>query len=240
MAGIKWKILKWIYNKLINQCDAIIVPSLYLCRIVKGWGIDTAKINVVYNSVKPQSLPYANYGEGGNVDCVTVARLVPWKGISELIDVVCENKWTLNVIGDGPLKEDLVCRALKHSNNSVQFLGYVPRDQVHSEISKAKIFILNSTYEGLPHIVLEAKQAGVAVIATAVGGTPETITDGVDGYLIPPGDNAMLREKIGYLLSNNDKRTQVASKGREQVLHNFSFETMATKTEKILENTLNR
>jgi len=169
--NLKWNILKKIQGWYTNLADKIITPSQYLAEIVAQWGINKSQIKIIYNSVHP------------------------WKGISELINVVIPNNWSLNIIGDGILKTTLEKQVKPSQTHLVKFLGYIPKEQVIEEIAKAKVFILNSTYEGLPHIVLEAKAAGVPVIATAVGGTPETITDGVNGYLIQAGDNPALTEK---------------------------------------------
>ena len=192
--NLKWNILKKIQGWYTNLADKIITPSQYLAEIVAQWGINKSQIKIIYNSV--HTLPSDNkINQDKQVDCVTVARLVPWKGISELINVVIPNNWSLNIIGDGILKTTLEKQVKPSQTHLVKFLGYIPKEQVIEEIAKAKVFILNSTYEGLPHIVLEAKAAGVPVIATAVGGTPETITDGVNGYLIQAGDNPALTEK---------------------------------------------
>ncbi len=231
--NLKWNILKKLQGWYTNLADKIITPSQYLAEIVAQWGINKNKIKVIYNSV--HTLPSDDkINQDKQIDCITVARLVPWKGISELINVVIPNNWTLNIIGDGILKTTLEKQVNPSQTHLVKFLGYIPKEQVIEEIAKAKIFILNSTYEGLPHIVLEAKAAGVPVIATAVGGTPETITDGVNGYLIQAGDNQALTEKIRYLLDNPGERQRIGQAGQKQVKEFFSFETMVLQTEQVL------
>jgi len=231
--NLKWNFLKKLQGWYTNLADKIITPSQYLAEIVAQWGISKNKINVIYNSV--HTLPSDDkINQDKQIDCITVARLVPWKGISELINVVIPNNWTLNIIGDGILKTTLEKQVNPSQTHLVKFLGYIPKEQVIEEIAKAKIFILNSTYEGLPHIVLEAKAAGVPVIATAVGGTPETITDGVNGYLIQAGDNQALTEKIRYLLDNPGERQRIGQAGQKQVKEFFSFDKMVLQTEQVL------
>jgi glycosyltransferase involved in cell wall biosynthesis len=232
----KWNALKKFQSWCINQADIVITPSYFLAKIVQGWGVNCQKIKVIYNSV--HSVPTAETVDRDSpVDCVTVGRMVPWKGVTELINVASRNQWKLNIVGDGSLREVFEDTVRKlQSNHLIKFVGSVPKAQVFSEISKAKIFILNSTYEGLPHIVLEAKSVGVPVIATAVGGTPETITDSVDGFLVLPGDNDALAQKIRFLLEHPEERQRIGLAGQKQVQEKFSFNVMVSETEQSLES----
>jgi glycosyltransferase involved in cell wall biosynthesis len=174
-------------------------------------------------------------------DLVTVCRLVPWKGVRELIDLSIENGWRLKIVGDGPLRPDLEEHVAAHrATEVICFRGSVPRTEVSNEIGTAKLFVLNSSYEGLPHIVLEAKAAGVPVIATAVGGTPETITHGVDGFLIPVGNPDTLVATVRYLLDRPDERNRIGRAGRRQIESQFSFERMVSETDQIFQAVCSR
>src|SRR5262249_47423274 len=77
---------------------------------------------------------------------------------------------------------------------------------------------------GLPNVVLEASAAGVPVVATAVGGTPEVLRDGVGGYLVPPGDPSALARRICDVLAAG---RGLGANGRAVVRANFSFESQA-------------
>ena len=78
--------------------------------------------------------------------------------------------------------------------------------------------VVNSSYtEGLPVVVLEALAAGVPVVATAVGGTPEVIDDGVQGFLVPAGDPGALARRIEDALANEERRQRWAKHGRQRV-----------------------
>ena len=88
--------------------------------------------------------------------------------------------------------------------------------------------VLPSFTEGLPTVVLESYAAGVPVVATAVGGTPEAVADGVDGYLVPPGDPTALARRILDLLKSENQRIAMGQRGRERICSEFSFDTQAT------------
>lgn len=225
-----WRALRWLQGVYTGAADRVIVPSHYLGRIVRGWGVPTDKVKVVLNAVKP---PEAATGQVPDHDVVTVARLVSWKGIDRLIDVCAPKGWTLLVVGDGPAREDLEAHAAGLGAR-VTFTGQVPKADVASQIRRARVFVLNSTYEGLPHIVLEAKLAGCPVVATAVGGTPETIHHGVDGYLVEVNDNCGLGDALSRLLDDEPHRQAIAQSGLEDARARFTFDVMYSQTEAVL------
>ena len=89
--------------------------------------------------------------------------------------------------------------------------------------------MLPSFSEGLPNVALEALAAGVPVVATAVGGTPEVIEDGRTGYLVPPGDASALARRIHDVICDPDTRDRFIRQGRDHVAMHFSFATQAAR-----------
>jgi glycosyltransferase involved in cell wall biosynthesis len=208
----------------------VITPSRYLARIVADWGVDEARIHIVHNAV---TLPPATPFNAGSYDLVTVARLVPWKGLADLIEVAGDLGLRLRIVGDGPLRSELETLA-QQRGAQVSFAGHVARDQIPDEIRSAWLFVLNSSYEGMPHIVLEAKAAGVAVLASAAGGTPETIHHGVDGWLVPVNDKTALAAGVQRLLSDDGVRANLAQAGFRQVAEQFTFSVQIDATAAVL------
>jgi glycosyltransferase involved in cell wall biosynthesis len=228
----KQLLLRRLQGWYTNRADAVITPSLYLARIVEGWGVEPRKIEVVYNAIYLPPPPPAIAEP--TFDCVTVARLVPWKGMADLIEASIAHGWRLKIVGDGPLRAELEAQARSAPPGQIVFTGHVDKAKVSDEIASAKVFILNSTYEGLPHIVLEAKATGVPVIATAAGGTPETITHGIDGLLIPPASPADLVSAIASLLNDDAARRRIGLAGQQQVQVAFSYGALVARTEQVL------
>ena len=94
-------------------------------------------------------------------------------------------------------------------------LGPLPHPDTLALIRDADVFVLNSTYEGLSHLLIEALALGKPIIATNVGGNPELIEDGKNGLLIPAGDRTALAEAIVHLLKNPSHQDRLANAAKE-------------------------
>jgi glycosyltransferase involved in cell wall biosynthesis len=116
----------------------------------------------------------------------------------------------------------------------VEFLGALSRREVLELLSAADAFVLNSTYEGLPHVVLEAMAARVPVVATAVGGTPEVVEDGKTGLLVEPGDRAGLLRALNRLRCNPDFAAALVENAAVALSGQWSEVRMVEDTERVL------
>jgi glycosyltransferase involved in cell wall biosynthesis len=115
----------------------------------------------------------------------------------------------------------------------VYFAGRLRQVETLALMAACDLFVLNSTYEGLPHVVLEAMSLGLPVVATAVGGTPELVQDGKNGRLIAPQDDDALHVVLSELLSTPLERQQLAV-GARQSLVLFSVDAMVEATAAVL------
>jgi len=98
---------------------------------------------------------------------------------------------------------------------------------------QATVFVRPSTLEGMPLTVLEAMASGLPVIATPVGGTPELIEDGINGYLVPVDDHVALANSIVRLLDDPLMGKSMGQRGRELVEANHTWDAMAVQTERV-------
>jgi glycosyltransferase involved in cell wall biosynthesis len=231
--------VKWLRTRVSRRADAILTPSRYLMSVVTGWGISVRRIAVVYNALEtPPEMDAARVAPFAGTTLITVARLVPWKGIDGLLELITGRKdWRLFVIGDGPERgylESLATR-LGVSDRAV-FTGSLPRRQVFAFMMAAEVFLLNSLYEGLPHIILEAFAAGLPVVATSAGGIREVVEDGVNGVLIPPGRKDLLLAAVDRLVSEPDWKAALIAGGRRTLRDRFRWETLVVETEAVLKN----
>ena len=100
------------------------------------------------------------------------------------------------------------------------------------------LFALSSFTEGLPVAVLEAMAAGVPVVATAVGGTPEVVEEGVCGRLVPPGDPGALAQRLKELLANDGDLQVMGERGRQRVREHFTFVAQAEQYQRLFQKLL--
>ena len=224
----KWHPYLWFLRLLqrlvVRQADAVIVPSEYLKRIVTSWGC--ADVRVIYNGVHFAEVAEPVQDRPSGLLVVTAARLVSWKCIDAIIDVVAqESNWSLVVVGNGPERAALEARALHRGvAGRVRFVGTVPHAQALGWYAAADAFVLNSTYEGLSHTLLEVLYAKTPVVVTNIGGNPEVVTDGVNGLLIPPNDPPALHAALGRVLADSALAAKLGTAGRERA-EAFSIQT---------------
>ena len=238
--------LKPVQEAVARFASKIIVPSLYLKKRVMGWGIPGEKIEVIYNAPEPVfilDIPKAEakekLGLSGNI-ILSVGRFAPWKGFAELIDVMPallkENSaFQLVIVGDGGERKNL---ELKIKNlelgDKVKLTGSVPHSQMPLYFKAADMFVLNSGYEGLSHVILEAMQHGAPVIASSEGGNPEVIEDNVNGFLVEYKNQEQLKNAILKLWQDKILQEKFIQNSREK-LKGFTWDILVEKTTKILE-----
>ena len=150
---------------------------------------------------------------------VTVARLVPQKGIDVLIRAMARTVgeaggWTLTLVGDGPERQDLE-RQVEQAGlqDRVQFLGFRPDPQTF--LLQAGVFVLPSRFEGMPNALLEAMAAGLAVIVTnASPGPLEVVEHGTSGWVVPSDDPVALAEALDHLAADPLLRERLGAAAR--------------------------
>ncbi|MBC8232392.1 glycosyltransferase, partial [bacterium] len=231
------EMLKKLRSFYVRNSDIVLTPSQYLADIVNGWGVSHQRIHVVYNALEMANLPRLSRENlrsklelSGNV-ILTVARLVPWKGIDKIIEVVSAiDEITLVVVGDGPLESNLKELSVNLGCSArVRFTSRISRKEVYEYMLASDVFVLNSTYEGLPHVVIEAMSCGIPVIATNAGGTPEIVKDRETGLIIEPNNNEQLKKAIDCLLKDGGLRDRLVENARKQ-LSKFSWSHLVEET----------
>ncbi len=184
--------------------DAVIVPSEYLKRMVVGWGVEAANVQVIYNALPPDSVApkltqaaaRAQLGLPDAPTVLTVGRILPWKGVDHLIAALRRVRDVrLLVAGDGAILDALKAQA-GDLGDRVVFLGKVSREQMPLYMKAADYVALYSGYEGLSHTLLESLRVGTPVIASDKGGNPEVVRHGVNGLLVPYVDVEALADAL--------------------------------------------
>jgi glycosyltransferase involved in cell wall biosynthesis len=216
---LKVEFLKILRTVCARRADTVIVPSRFLARAVVNWGVSESKTIVIHNAVELPSKSHSAIPLPTQVNVVTVGRLVPWKQVDHLIEALTDCKETgLIIVGDGPERNRLekLVRARQLADR-VYFAGQRSKEETFALMAACDLFVLNSTYEGFPHVVLEAMSVGLPVIATAVGGTPELVRDGENGLLVAPNANGALSKTLMKLVTSSEDRQRLAAGARKTV-----------------------
>lgn len=141
------------------------------------------------------------------------------------------------IIGDGPERKDLEAYSKKiHPGQAIRFLG--DRQDLPDLLNAIDLGTLSSTMETFPNALLEYMAFALPVVAPNVGGIPEIIRDGVDGFLFPPGDADRMAYQLLSLLSNPDKAEEMGQEGLKRVKDSFSMEGNVGKIETLLHSLL--
>lgn len=169
---------------------------------------------------------------------LTLARLDPQKGLSDLLEaaaMVPDTNFVLAGEGRERMRLEDMARTLG-IDRRVLFLGH--REDVPELLAACDLFVLPSLYEGLPVSVLEAMAAGKPVIATAIGGTEEAVSNGETGLLVPPRNPPALAVAIRSVLSDPLLARRLGLAGRERALQDFSAEKMVREVTQLYERVL--
>lgn len=175
--------------------EAVIVPSQYLARLVAGWGVDPARIQVIYNAPPPTtddataSPDDARLALGLPTDgaplLLYVGRLAPWKGVDVAIAALNRTPGARLLVAGAGEQMPALRAAAAGLGDRVRFLGRVSRGQMPLLMQAADYLVLYSGYEGLSHTLLESLAAGTPTIASDQGGNPEVVAHAVNGLLVP-------------------------------------------------------
>lgn len=208
-----------VVNKTLNKCDCIVALS---CSW-KRWFEETfhhKNVVVIKNVI---SLPHTNKIFHNKFVLLFMGRLGTRKGIYDLVDVLVKHKAEFNgkmqflFGGDGEVEQIQTIIKENGLENIVQYQGWVNGEKKEKLLNLADAYILPSYNEGLPISILEAMSYGLPTISTKVGGIPEIIVDGVNGYLITPGDKDAIYASIKKLLDNPELAKQMGAKSLERV-----------------------
>jgi glycosyltransferase involved in cell wall biosynthesis len=164
-------------------------------------------------------------------DVAFAGGLAPIKGLHVLLDALARANrrrapttlWLMGAVVNrayaGALRQQTDRLGL---GEVVRFLGPLPPAALAPRLASATLLALPSLSEGLPRVLLEAMAAGRPVIASRVGGVPEIVQDGVTGFLVPPGDDAALAERILWLVEHPPEAAAMGRRGQAFVRGFFS------------------
>lgn len=231
-----------LYNRLV---DRIVAISSGARAGLLASGVREDRMEIIHSSVDTHRFVPVDSGPAREqwglapADRVAgvVGALVPRKCHSVLLDAwpaVCARvpSARLFVAGDGPLRARLEQQVAGMGlAESVTFLGQV--SDVRDVLAALDVLVLPSRKEGLGVSILEGMAMGVPVVASAVGGIPDAVRDGVNGFLVPPEDAAALSARIADVLGDSGLAERLGRAGRDIVCAEFTVEQMGRRYEEL-------
>jgi glycosyltransferase involved in cell wall biosynthesis len=222
-------------GKITNQVITVSHYDRHLA--ISNQVLPMHKIKTVHNGVLPIKQTEQLNQNKSPVNILMVARFDVPKRQLNLIRA-CEKlgdiPWHLSFVGDGTKLEEAQRYVVKRNLHD-RVLFYGGMDFIEIPLSKSNLFVLLSDYEGLPLSILEAMQVGLPILATDVGGVKEAVIDSENGFLIPKGNEALLRQRLTQLLTDVSLRESMGQRSKELFIEKFTFEKMLTETKAVYE-----
>jgi len=222
------RLLKRTQFFVANNANKIVVPSEYLKKIVANWGIKEEKIQVIYNAFHAPDFRGSKEEMRikFHVDypmIISVGRLVPWKGFDTLIALMPEiakkiPRVKLFIVGEGPDKEYLqTCIKKVGAEASVVLTGKMKQNDLFEHIKAADLFVLNTSYEGLSHQLLEVLYLETPIACSNAGGNIEVIDHNQNGALFTYNDKKAIEEWTTKLLTDHALAQKYVEEGKKKL-----------------------
>jgi glycosyltransferase involved in cell wall biosynthesis len=227
---------------LVDQVHAV-GENVRLAHI-RSDGLDPEKVVTIYNGVDldqidraPVRFPCAEFGfENASGIIACVGNIRPVKNIEELVRTaaaVCRQEPGARFLVIGAVQDpayfERVTELAAELGAAAQVTFAGRRQDVASLLKACDVFYLPSKSEGLSNALLEAMACRLPCVVTDVGGNPEVVRHGQNGYLVSPGDIPEAAERISSLLRNRARAAQMGREGRRIVEHEFTVEMMIAK-----------
>jgi glycosyltransferase involved in cell wall biosynthesis len=230
-------IQKVLYTIGLKHVDIFIAPSKYMQHLAE---VDVSPIIHVPNFIELRTFHPLKH----NYNLLFVGRLEQVKGVEFLIQALpliiqAFPHTTLTIVGDGSTKANLLELTTRlQLEHYVHFAGWIENKDLDRYYEQASIVVVPSAYaEAFGIVILEAMSVGRPVIATRVGGIPEIVDDGVDGYLVEPSNAAQIAERAIKLFSQDALLIELGRNARKKA-ESFTIEKYVGDLEKVYETTI--
>jgi len=210
----------------IDDSKTVIVPS----------GIDHEHFDPARSEIRERAESLREkFGVDGTIVAGYVGRLIPSKGLIYLISAIKRIQdehpnVALVIVGHGPQRRTLEAMAKDLGVKSI-FTGWQANTLPFYALMD--IFVLPSFFEGLPNVMLEAMAMGKPIVAANVGGVPDLIMNGKNGFLVPIRDDKSIAEALKVLIINDGLRKRMGKLNREIVRKSFSWDKIVGKVETV-------
>ncbi len=254
----------WPLRMAVRRCaraaDRVIATDRVLVEpVMQHLRVGADAVRVIPNAIelsecdRPDSASRAKalraqIGAGSNDPVlVSVGRLEANKGFGVLLEALTgldaekalPSGWRWVLVGDGPLRGALSAQLSSTAlRNHVVFWGRAELADLHGWYAAATLFVHPTLYEGSSLVTLEAMAHRLAVVATRAGGLPDKVIEGVNGWLVPPGDPDALAGAIHEALKDLPRLAKMGAASRELVEKEFSWSVAADRTMQLYQELL--
>lgn len=229
-------IAKRVIRFVFNSASRVIVLSSNWKNWVRSISRNEC-IVTIYNPVilRSNCVPWENRKRG---HVLFLGRLGKRKGVYDLLSAASRiqtkcAKLILRLGGDGELNHVLDYARELRLDRHVETLGWISGKEKERALDSAWLYALPSYHEGLPMSILEAMAAGLPILSTPIAGIPEAVTDGVEGYLVPPGNIEMLADKLEKLINEPALAQRMGASARKKIESTFSAQIVLPQLERI-------
>jgi glycosyltransferase involved in cell wall biosynthesis len=172
--------------------------------------------------VKPNFTPDYGAGGGNRSDYfLFIGRLTEEKGIPVLLETFRKTSAKIKILGDGPLKEDILNLCSERSN--VEYLGFKSKSEIVQLLQNARALVFPSTwYEGMPMTIIESFSTATPVIASDLGGPAEMIVHRENGLKFSPGSSLSLLEQLRIISEDQDLWQLLSKNARNSYLQKYT------------------
>lgn len=226
--SLQYVFLRPILRRIWRNASAVVANSEWLKELALKTD-KNADIDIIHNGINIEDFKPGNSNSDEFV-ILTVARLIRRKGIDDLIRAIPavvkeDQNIKLKIIGEGNMESELKELAQRLGvSKYIEFLGYVPHEELPDHYSFSDVFVLPSKNEGMPNAVLEAMASGLPIITTDAGGSKELI-DG-NGIIIKIEDPDKIANSILELRKNQELRENMGARSRN-IAEKLSWEIVA-------------
>ncbi len=225
---------RFCIKRILGLSDSIIVLSKMWHSVVTKITNNT-NIKIIPNLVDVEDFRLIRTRRSfSGLNVFTAGRLERRKGSYDILDIVPIVLKEMPGVkfylaGDGDVEKIRELCKKRGIEKNVMLLGWINKDRLLAELKNASIFLLPSYNEGLPVAILEAMALGLPVISTRVGGIPELVEEGRNGFLVNPGQKQELAARIVGLLRNRELRREMSENNIKKIDSMFSLERVADR-----------
>jgi glycosyltransferase involved in cell wall biosynthesis len=225
-------LVKKIIENILNNSDSILVLSEAIKSKVSGI-CQNKNIQVLYNPIEVKEIVRK---DNEKINILFLGRLCEAKGVYDILEatkITQNNNFIINLYGDGNINEFKTIIKNNNIEDKILIKDWISGEEKDIVFEQSDIYLLPSHHEGLPMSILEAMAYGLPIISTPVGGIPDAVEDGVNGFLIQPGDSHALAEKIDILVNNKELREKMGQESYRIAKEKFDIKTITKQLHNI-------